>query len=112
MNPFVVLLLAYAGFVIFYVSYIAAIETYYAWDSLDVQAQLTLFPFMVGFIIWDSLWQYTICTALFWDWPAKHEFMVTMRLSRYRKGPEGWRKRVADGICEKFLNPFDIKGHC
>lgn len=110
MNIFAVALLVYAALLVFYVLYIAAINIYSDWEYLAWWVQAIVWTPVVVMVMVDIAMQLTLITLLFWDWPK--ESMVTKRLARYRRGPDGWRKSVAVAICEKMLNPFDVKGHC
>jgi glucan phosphoethanolaminetransferase (alkaline phosphatase superfamily) len=111
MNPFVVALLVYASLLVFYVLYIAAINIYRDWDSLAGWVQIVSFAPLVVMIIVDMLMNFTLFSILFFDPPD--EATVTQRLARYRAGPDSWRKKVAETICEQALNPFDpTRRHC
>jgi hypothetical protein len=110
MNPYLIALYFYGALLAFYVLYIAAINIYRDWDSLTPWVQAFAFAPVVVMLIVDMAMQVTLFTLLFLDLPK--EGLVTQRLTRYRKGPDGWRKTVAVAICEHMLNPFDVKGHC
>ena len=110
MNTIIAIWLVYAALVAFYVLYIAAIQIYNEWPALAPWVKvLAIWP-VAAMLLVDVVMQFTLFTLLFWDTPK--EPLVTQRLTRYRSGPDGWRKRVAVAICEQALNPFDDKGHC
>lgn len=59
----------------------------------------------------DFVFQVTVFTVAFLDWPR--EWLVTARLRRYLRGPDGWRRRWADYFCHHLLDPYDPTGqHC
>lgn len=101
------------GLVVFYLSYIAAINIYYDWQGLATWVQVGLALPMLAFVLLDFTANMTLATIIFWDLPA--EFLVTQRFMRYRSpttGP-GYRKTVATVICTQALNPFDpTRKHC
>ena len=48
---------------------------------------------------------------VFQEWPR--EMLVTSRLIRYINGESGWRRDLAQGICDALLDIFDPTGsHC
>jgi hypothetical protein len=47
-------------------------------------------------------------TFLFLDPPR--ELLITGRLERYVRGPDGWRKRLAQWFAANMLDPFDPRG--
>lgn len=67
---------------------------------------------IVGFVM-DVICQFTVATAVFREFPAKKEYLVTDRLQRYMLQPNNWRYKLAKYICENFLDPIDPTGkHC
>lgn len=69
------------------------------------------FPIVLLAVLVDVFSNIFIAPLLFWDWPR--ETLVTARLQRYRKHPNGWRRRIAERICEGMLDVFDPDGdHC
>jgi hypothetical protein len=59
----------------------------------------------------DVVFQVTVFSIAFLDPPR--DFLVTDRLRRYLRGPDGWRKRWAEYFCHYLLDPFDPTGmHC
>ena len=63
-----------------------------------------------GYVI-DILANLTIATALFLEPPR--EWLVTTRFIRYKAGPPGWRRSIADWVCTHLLDDFDPTGdHC
>lgn len=109
-NPYLIALCTYAALITFYVLYIAVINIYRDWDALTPWVQAFAFAPVVVMLVVDMLMNFTLFFLLFIDVPK--EALVTQRLLRYRRGPDGWRKTVAIAICERMLNPFDVKGHC
>lgn len=69
------------------------------------------YPLVALFALMDAGTNYTLAWAIFMDKPQ--EKLVTARLKRYMAGEDGWRKRVADYICNSVLDIFDPSGdHC
>ena len=96
--------------VLFYLWYIASVRIYGAWETLDTQVKVVAGPSVLLFLVSDAVAN-LLLTIPFLDRPR--ELLITQRLTRYMEGPEGWRRRVATGICNKFLDPFDPTGkHC
>lgn len=59
----------------------------------------------------DVAANWVIAPLVFLDMPR--EALVTARLIRYKRGDYGWRRRVADFICDHLLDVFDPTGdHC
>lgn len=77
-------------------------------------ARWMAYPLVLIGLVMDVVTQYTIATLVFLDWPrSRHEYLVTLRLQRYIRGPRGWRRRWASAICDNLLDLFDPTGeHC
>lgn len=59
----------------------------------------------------DVAANWIIAPLVFLDWPR--EALVTSRLIRYKRDDHGWRRQIADFICERLLDVFDPTGdHC
>lgn len=66
--------------------------------------------FVLCFAIADGVYNLTIGTLIFRQWPK--EFYFTSRLKRNKQG-SGWRKSLAIWICEELLDKYDPSGeHC
>ena len=65
----------------------------------------------LGFIL-DVFYNVTIGTVLFLQLPK--DVTLSLRLKRIRKEKQqGWRRKLADTICDHVLNPHDPTGyHC
>lgn len=79
-------------------------------------------PWLILGAISNTLLNIIVMTVVCLDPPHLHkgEFFTTTRMQRYRAGDKGliklsplvrWRRKVADMLCERVLNPFD-GGHC
>lgn len=67
-------------------------------------------PFILVGVLLDVVLQVTLATLVFRDLPR--HWLLTSRLQEYSAG-HGWRKRWADAICTRLLDPFDPTGdHC
>ena len=68
-------------------------------------------PLLILGLVVDVLANVFIATPLFLDLPR--EALVTTRLQRYKATESGWRRVVAEKICEGLLDVFDPTGdHC
>ena len=71
------------------------------------------FPVVVVAVVVDVGAQYIVAPVVFLDLPRKQEHLVTSRLQRYMAGPNNWRRRIAEYVCDHLLDPFDPNGdHC
>lgn len=74
--------------------------------SLLMSSPLVAFAFVLDFLA-----QMTVFTVLFMELPR--HLLVTNRLRAYMRGPDTWRRRIADHLCHHLLDPFDPTGaHC
>lgn len=100
---------------IFWCFFILVMGVYRAHLSgrLDGMARWMAYPLVALGLVLDVLAQYIIATVVFLDWPRHKEYLVTLRLQRYIRGPIGWRRRWASAICDNLLDLFDPTGeHC
>lgn len=67
----------------------------------------------LGFLL-DWVVNWTVASVVFFEPPPRLFDLVTERLARYLKGPDGFRKRYAKALCDHLLDPFDpsADGHC
>lgn len=103
----------WAALAVFYVLYLAAVNVWGKRADLKGKTLTVavVLPVLAAMLIVDFIMQVTIFTVLFLDIPR--DWLVTLRLQRYRQQANGWRHDVACWICENFLNPFDPSGkHC
>jgi hypothetical protein len=64
------------------------------------------FPWLVTMLLVDVLFQYTLVSLLWREWPPRGEWTVTRRLSRWKRtSPESLRGRWSLNLC-KLLNLF------
>lgn len=71
-------------------------------------------PWVLGMLIIDVFFQYTIVSLIYRELPQRNEFTVTKRLSRWKHtDPESLRGRWSINLC-KFLNLFTLttSPHC
>lgn len=70
------------------------------------------FPFGVIGLVLDVVLNCSTCILIFREMPklSRDEFLTTARLQRHVLRST-WRGRVAAGICDIFLEPFE-KNHC
>lgn len=105
------LLLAYLYF--FWTLYVLVMGFYRA----HLNNRLTRFtkilsgPWVIVGVIFDASANIFIATFVFMELPR--EWLVTTRLTRYQTYPKGYKKKLAEYICDKLLDPFDPTGnHC
>ena len=98
--------------IIFYALYVASITLYAHRKDVNWCVYLIGAPVLICMVLIDVFAQLTLCTIIFLDLPQ--EWMVTLRLRRYKLQENmNWRKKAAQFVCEKLLNPFDpTKEHC
>lgn len=69
------------------------------------------YPIVILAVIVDVFFNLVVAPVVFLDFPR--EMLVTTRLQRYMAGEEGWRKNIANYICNSILDIFDPDGdHC
>ena len=72
---------------------------------------LLAWPYLLLGAAADILANLTLASIVFLELP--HELLVTRRLQRHMKGKAGWRRSLAQYICDHLLDVFDPRGdHC
>ena len=72
-----------------------------------------LFPVVLAGYVFDVVSQYSLAVLVFADLPRTREHLVTDRLHRYINGDFGYRTKLANLICDGYLDIFDPSGdHC
>lgn len=99
----------YVLLVVTWLFYVATTHLLQVLDKLHPIAKAH--AYMLGYTgaVLNAILNVVFATVMFADLPR--EFALTKRLKRYKSGPNGWRKVVANWICEHALNQFDA-GHC
>lgn len=91
-----------------YVYYVAVMSLKRKWDQLSTRAKIAAAPqIIIGFVLNFIL--NLLASPIFLELPR--EMGLTGRLKRHRRKGSGYRLRLADSLCENWLNPFD-DGHC
>jgi hypothetical protein len=68
-------------------------------------------PWIAVGVIMDISANLFLAPLIFLDYPK--EWLVTSRLQRYMKTESGWRRTIAEYVCENLLDIFDPSGeHC
>lgn len=101
------------GLWVFWVFYVFTMGLYRAFllGRLKGLSLLLASPFVVVAFLLDLIAQLTVFTVVFLDWPR--HWLVTHRLRAYMRGPDTWRRHLADYLCHHLLDPFDPTGaHC
>jgi hypothetical protein len=96
----------------FLIAYITIMGIYRAHltKRLSKPVLILLSPFVALGYVGDVIANFG-ASFLFMDAPS--EWMFTNRLIRYKAGDDGWRKTVAEYICDGLLDVFDPTGdHC
>lgn len=99
---------------LFYVGFALAISIYRLWlkGCLNLFNKLLFAPVLVAFFALDVLLNYTLFLLLF-GLPGKGDYTISQRLETYRVRASGFKRTVADFVCQKLLNPIDPTGtHC
>lgn len=113
-----------------FVSYSAIMNWKYRKDKLTTWSKPFVFfyVFVIGYPQ-DILLRFTWGVLLFWEIPPLFsvtftvlgkeytvyypEITFTQLVTRHQKGPDGWRKDLANWCCANWLDPFDLSGlHC
>ena len=113
LNPLaaVAALLAYLW--LFWLAYVLVMGLYRAYLArrLTPLTYVLAAPVVVLGFVMDAAANLSIATLVFVEFPR--EWLVTDRLIRINRGPDGWRRRLATSICERLLDVFDPTGdHC
>lgn len=96
--------------------YVYAITVYQAHlnKTLSKAGYIVGAPGVATMLLVDVVFQYTIVTLLWWEWPRQNEYTVTRRLKRWKQTlPLSRRGRWSANVC-KLLNIFTPPGapHC
>lgn len=108
-----VLLVALAYLYAFWCAYVLVMGIYRAHlaDRLVGLNKVMALPVVAIAYAMDVVANWIIAPLVFLDWPR--EALVTARLVRYKRDDHGWRRQIADFICERLLDVFDPTGdHC
>lgn len=94
-----------------WIYYLAAMKLIKHRHQLHIVAKIHgwIFVIIPG-LIYDAFLNIVIASLVFVDPPR--EWLLTVRLKRYKRGEDGWRKKWALWICEHLLDQFDEGGHC
>lgn len=111
--------MAYLGYLlaflyIFWLLYVAVMAIYRAhlMNKLHGLIKYMSIPVVALGALVDAFANIFIATVIFWERP--YEWLVTTRLTRYQTYKEDhWRKKLAQYVCDKMLDPFDpYDNHC
>lgn len=94
--------------VIFFGLYVAAINMYrvYLLGLMPKWGYVLSWPWVLVMLVVDVIFQYTVFSALYREWPKSKEWTVTQRLSRWKRtDPTSLRGRWSMNLC-KLLNLF------
>lgn len=79
-------------------------------NRLTLCTKILGYPFIAGFVFFDFAFNVIFGSILFLKYPQ--DLLFTQRLNRYIR-EQGWRHRLAIGICRTLLDNFDPDGaHC
>lgn len=91
-----------------YVYYVAVMSFKRKWEQLSLRARIAAAPQVIIGILLDVILN-ILMSPIFLEFPR--ELLLTSKLQRFRKTGSGYRLRLADSLCENWLNPFD-ENHC
>jgi hypothetical protein len=91
-----------------YAYYIFVMTIKPKWKGLGKGVKIIAAPQIVIGILLDVILN-LLMTGIFLDLPR--EWLLTDRLQRYRANASGRKLRIANTMCDEWLNPFD-DGHC
>lgn len=91
-----------------YVYYVAVMSFKRKWQQLSTRVKIVAAPQIIIGVLLDIILNILI-SPVFLELPR--ELLLTSKLKRYRRKGSGYRLRLADSLCENWLNPFD-DGHC
>lgn len=94
---------------VFWLAFISVMGLKERWGILSIPVKVIGAPFVLAFVVADVVLNYTLFTVIFFDLPEESTF--TKRLERYYWLTD-WRGKSARIICQNFLDPFEIGGHC
>lgn len=103
-------LIIYLAMAVMWLQYLAVMNLDGNRKKLTLIAKLWAYPILLVGLVSDVLFNFTIGTTSFLEWPE--EFLFTTRCKRHLHSTT-WRGRVARWFCHNFLDPFDPDGgHC
>lgn len=97
----------------FYLGFALSIGVYRQWlaGKLGLLNKLLFMPVMLAFFAVDVFLNYTVL-VIFFGLPEQHDYTISDRFSTYRHIPSGYRRKVADFVCD-LLSELDTSGrHC
>lgn len=100
---------------VFWLLYLVVMGLYRAHlkGQLVGASKLLAYPVVIVGVLVDWLANMVLATIVFQELPGNLKELVTQRLARYIKEPEGRNQRWAKAICVSLLDPFDPTGaHC
>lgn len=94
--------------------YLAVMALYSAKEkgALTKPALVLGYPILIIGALLDVAVNVTVLSVLMLE--APREWLVTKRLARHIKQGQGWRKSIAQWVCQNLLDTFDPdhRGHC
>ena len=97
----------------FYMGFALCIGPYRQWvaGKFSLTNKLLFMPVIIGFALIDMLLNYTVCVVLF-GLPRKQDHTISARFETYRTTETGYKRTVADWVCN-LLSEIDTSGrHC
>ena len=109
--PLAVLAFTYALF-LFYLAYCTLWQAKKSgkWEKLPWPVRAMAWGILGPGVVLDGLFNVTIGSVAFWEWPELNRLMFTARCSKWMRD-QGWRGRLARWVCDGWLNPFQ-ENHC
>lgn len=107
------MLIAISCLYAFYLGFALCIGPYRQWvaGKFSLTNKLLFMPVIIGFGLVDVLLNYTVCLLVF-GLPAKHDYTISARFETYRTKETGYKRSVAEWVCN-LLSEIDTSGrHC
>ena len=82
----------------------------HAAGQLGPIAYVLAMPLLVAAFTLDCLFNVTVGTVLFLEWPSVYRLTFSARLENSVHTSAGWRQRLAFWILYTLLQPFDTTG--
>ena len=82
-------------------------------EDFTIEQKLFGYPALLKGGAWDVFLNLFVGTIVFFEIPKylRGEFLFTGRVSRWKE-TGGWRGDLARWFCNKYLDPFQLGGHC
>lgn len=94
---------------ILWLLFLAVMALNWRWHALPKVVKALALPAVIVSVALDVLFNVTIGTVLFLEFPRQWTF--SQRVGSYKRRID-WRAPLAQWICSNLLDPFEAGGHC